>query len=181
MYNVLWTDCSTELRGVYMLIKVDNLVKNIGEPVCCERYIKLPGGVCVDDSAFVRVDGYVANTDDGKYSFKGKVNAELTLVCDSCLESFNYEACFDMEEVYTRRESSEEDEMHFTGKTIDLEPAVTESVLLNLPMKAMCCENCRGLCRVCGHNLNEGECGCDRADVDPRLEMLRRFINDKEV
>lgn len=179
MYNVPWTDCSMEHRGVYMLIKVDNLVKSI--PVCCESDIELPGGVCVGDSAFVRVDGFIANTDDGKYSFKGKVNADLTLVCDSCLEPFKYKVSFRMNEVYTKNESHDEDELHFTGKTIDLTPAAAEGVLLNLPMKAMCCENCRGLCRICGHNLNEGDCGCDRVDIDPRLEMLRGFINDKEV
>jgi uncharacterized protein len=61
----------------------------------------------------------------------------------------------------------------FDGKTIKLDPIVREQVLLALPMHAVCRDDCRGLCDLCGKNLNEGNCGCDRRQVDPRMAALK--------
>ena len=61
----------------------------------------------------------------------------------------------------------------YHGKTIDLDPIVREQVLLALPMHAACREDCRGLCGMCGQNLNEAACGCESRRVDPRLAVLK--------
>ena len=60
------------------------------------------------------------------------------------------------------------------SKTLD-EVVVTD-LLLALPTKHLCREDCRGLCPHCGKNLNEGECGC-RPDVDPRLAVLEQLLD----
>lgn len=164
-----------------MLVNVDNLVKGFSEPVYLEGNIELPKNVADNNLAFVKVDGVVTKTEDGKYAVKGKINAVLTLNCDSCLRPYEFKLETELEEVYTKSENPEEDELQFTDKSIDLEPAILADILLNLPMKAMCSENCKGLCHVCGHNLNDSDCGCDRTYIDPRFEILRSFINDKEV
>lgn len=61
----------------------------------------------------------------------------------------------------------------FDGKVIDLGPIFREQLLLALPMYAVCDEACKGLCTVCGQNLNEGQCSCDTRQVDPRLAALK--------
>jgi uncharacterized protein len=61
----------------------------------------------------------------------------------------------------------------YQGKTIDLDPILREQVLLALPMHAVCREDCRGLCGMCGQNLNEAACGCETRRVDPRLAVLK--------
>jgi uncharacterized protein len=61
----------------------------------------------------------------------------------------------------------------YQGKTIDLDPILREQVLLALPMHAVCREDCRGLCGMCGQNLNEAACGCENRRVDPRLAALK--------
>jgi uncharacterized protein len=61
----------------------------------------------------------------------------------------------------------------YHGKTIDLDPIVREQVLLALPMHAVCREDCRGLCGMCGQNLNEAACSCESRRVDPRLAVLK--------
>ena len=69
------------------------------------------------------------------------------------------------------------DEEVYRGKVIDLDPLVREQLLLALPRYPVCQEDCKGLCPVCGQNLNEKDCGCDRHVPDPRwagLEKLRR-------
>jgi len=67
-------------------------------------------------------------------------------------------------------------EESYTGREIDLDPVVREQILLALPAYPLCREGCKGLCTVCGQDLNERECGCDRHLPDPRwagLEKLR--------
>ena len=60
---------------------------------------------------------------------------------------------------------------------IDLSTAIIcETVIAAQPTANYCREDCRGLCPVCGKNLNDGECGCEREVIDPRLEALRDFI-----
>ncbi len=61
----------------------------------------------------------------------------------------------------------------YRGKQIDLDPIVREQVLLSLPMHVVCREDCRGLCGMCGQNLNEAACGCESKRVDPRLAVLK--------
>lgn len=70
-------------------------------------------------------------------------------------------------------EMNDADREPFDGKTIDLDPIVREQVLLALPMHAVCKEDCKGLCGVCGQNLNEKACGCQTKVVDPRLAALK--------
>jgi uncharacterized protein len=73
--------------------------------------------------------------------------------------------------------AEEADEERYHGKVIDLAPILREQILLSLPAYPVCRESCKGLCPVCGQNLNERECGCDRRVPDPRwagLEKLKR-------
>jgi uncharacterized protein len=63
----------------------------------------------------------------------------------------------------------------YAGREIDLGPVVREQILLALPPYPLCREDCKGLCPVCGQNLNERECGCDRHVPDPRWAGLEKF------
>jgi uncharacterized protein len=58
---------------------------------------------------------------------------------------------------------------------IELRDIVEEQIWLNIPMKPLCQDSCKGLCAICGADLNSGECGCDRRDVDPRFAALKSF------
>jgi uncharacterized protein len=72
-----------------------------------------------------------------------------------------------------RLEDAEEET--FDGKVIDLDPIIREQLLLALPMSAVCTEDCKGLCPVCGQNLNEKPCGCETRQIDPRLAALKNI------
>ncbi len=63
----------------------------------------------------------------------------------------------------------------YSGKTVDLDPIVREQLVLALPSYPVCDERCRGLCPVCGSNLNERDCGCDRHVPDPRWAGLKNL------
>jgi len=70
-------------------------------------------------------------------------------------------------------ELGEAEEETYSGKVVDLDPIVREQLLLALPGYPVCNERCKGLCAVCGANLNERECGCDRHVPDPRWAALK--------
>ena len=58
----------------------------------------------------------------------------------------------------------------------NLDEFLYAEVITNLPMKHLCSECCKGLCLKCGKNLNEGECGCQRKEIDPRLSALADLL-----
>lgn len=60
---------------------------------------------------------------------------------------------------------------------LDLDKLIKDDLLLELPSKVLCNDNCKGLCPKCGKNLNEDSCGCDRYQIDPRLEVLKNLID----
>ncbi len=72
-------------------------------------------------------------------------------------------------------DAEEADEEPITGKVLDLDAMVREQILLALPPYPVCSEGCRGLCPVCGANLNDRDCGCDRHVPDPRWDALRKL------
>jgi uncharacterized protein len=71
-------------------------------------------------------------------------------------------------------DAEDAEEEVYTGKVIDLDPILREQVLLALPAYPVCQESCKGLCSVCGANLNERECGCVRKVPDPRWAGLAK-------
>ncbi|MBI5099264.1 MAG: DUF177 domain-containing protein [Nitrospirae bacterium] len=63
----------------------------------------------------------------------------------------------------------------YSNDELDIKEIVKEQVLLSVPMKPLCRDDCRGLCLVCGKDLNEGACNCRKEEIDPRLAPLAKF------
>lgn len=76
--------------------------------------------------------------------------------CARCLKEFEMPL---NKHLYLSYEASSQD-------VIDLSDNIREEIMLDYPMKPVCKEDCKGLCHICGQNLNEKECGCDRSFRD---------------
>ena len=61
---------------------------------------------------------------------------------------------------------------------LDLDELVYSEVIMSLPMKHLCREDCKGLCPKCGKNLNVGACGCPEKEIDPRLSALAELLDN---
>ncbi|NIO05105.1 MAG: DUF177 domain-containing protein, partial [Proteobacteria bacterium] len=70
-------------------------------------------------------------------------------------------------------ESSDLKAGFFSGDEVDLSGLIREQILLGIPYKALCHEECKGLCSQCGINLNEGNCGCERKVGDSAFKVLK--------
>ncbi len=68
---------------------------------------------------------------------------------------------------------------YYSGDEINLAPLISEQVMLSLPTRALCAENCRGLCGGCGVDLNYEQCQCSRPAEDPRMAFFRNFRIDR--
>ena len=121
-----------------------------------------------------------------RFRLTGLVQTVLELPCSRCLEAFLWpvEASFDL--VYHPQsvnvgegelEVEEEDlsTAFYVNEEIDLGHLMREQLYLALPMKPLCGAECRGLCPVCGTNLNRGSCECSLDWEDPRLAVLKNL------
>jgi len=133
-----------------------------------------------------------------KVLVRARFHVPLSGQCKRCLEPLSLDEGVELIRTYVpedgaqqkserRGEESEDsfdpglvDEETYAGKEIDLAPAVREQILLQIPSSPLCREECLGLCPRCGKNLNEGECGCDRAVVDPRWAALKGIQLEKK-
>jgi len=124
--------------------------------------------------------------DKQQYRLVGRVQTMLELPCGRCLEPFTtpVDQAFDLRyHPHTlntgegERELEEDDltTAFYEHDEIDLGHLMREQFYLSLPMKPLCREDCRGLCVVCGTNLNRDTCSCKPAWEDPRLDALRNL------
>lgn len=110
------------------------------------------------------------------FTVTGYVDVTLQMVCDRCMRTFEYPLHAMLDDQFSNSEQElleDEDIKRVTKSSIDLSDSILESIAMAMPMKALCEDDCKGMCLKCGANLNENTCKCDRADIDPRLEALK--------
>lgn len=99
--------------------------------------------------------------------------------CDRCCSLTDKDMCLEFEHnlVVSLSGDSNDDYIETPDYTLDLFKLAETDILLELPLKYLCSDDCKGLCQSCGKNLNEGDCDCSKNTVDPRLEALRELLN----
>lgn len=130
----------------------------------------------------VRVRGRVRPV-AGRYLVEGRASASGALTCGRCLEPVDWEmeTAFDVELVLAEAapladelalDEDELDVVFLTEPVLDLEELAVEQVLLELPIRVLCDEECAGLCPRCGANRNvDSSCRCE-PEPDPRWAAL---------
>jgi uncharacterized protein len=110
-----------------------------------------------------------------------KMHATVLSECVRCLSDFQQSLDIDFTELYAFSLRSVTDSGLLLPEDghIDLTPLVREYMLLEVPISPLCSPDCKGLCPVCGENLNETSCDHDSEGGDPRLSILKSLL-DKE-
>lgn len=90
------------------------------------------------------------------------ITCTLDLLCDRCLKPFQREYSYDFKHTVVKSTTQNRDDEYIIadGDFIDVTDIAICDLLLRLPMKILCKEDCKGLCQNCGANLNDGDCGC---------------------
>ncbi len=126
--------------------------------------------------------------DRDQFRLVGRVRTEIELTCCRCLEAYRKPVDESFEVLFLPHAAStgegereiEDDDLavaYYQKDVIDLGQLLQEQFYLAVPMKALCREDCRGLCSSCGINLNTASCACTTAWEDPRLAALRGLLN----
>ena len=140
----------------------------------------------------VRWRGEIRFVDPG-FLLTAKISYQQTLGCQRCLEPLVQQVEEDVQLLLvpgaampaSPEHALEAEELGLVevpeDGELELRPLLIEQIQLNVPMKPLCREGCAGLCPTCGANLNEGACGCQTEEIDPRWEGLKAFQERKKV
>ena len=111
----------------------------------------------------------------------GEAKGEVVLQCGRCLAEYRHRLDAELNISFMEKEEgAEEDEDReeinsYDGESVDLYPHVRDQLLLLMPIKPLCREECKGLCPKCGQDLNAKDCGCPRMEVDDRFSVLAKL------
>lgn len=135
---------------------------------------------------------FLAKKGENKVEIRGRLVAEVLLVCDRCLSEFIHKIDAPIQlildageaEIHWRVQDLEGtkadiDTVLLDAPKIDLGEILREQVFLALPEKQLCSESCAGLCRKCGTNLNKDSCSCTLEVRNSPFAVLARLKKDK--
>lgn len=117
---------------------------------------------------------------------KGDLWTRIKVGCARCLEAVEHDVARKFDLLYRPRgvdarapelsvTDAEAEIGYYQGSGVQLEDVLQEQVLLALPLKLLCREDCKGLCPHCGKNLNVESCSCSEDREDPRWTALKEI------
>ncbi len=121
----------------------------------------------------------------GSVYIEGRVTAPFKARCDRCLEEFSFKVDTPVALLFTRLKgikgevelkATDMDVTALKGDEIDTSEILLSQIAMEIPLSALCRDDCMGLCHVCGADLNREACRCVVKDkVDTRLAALKGF------
>ena len=142
-------------------------------------------GFPVKDSSAVSLK--LSNTAQGKALVEARLKLTVAVPCDRCLNevedpldlNISREVCAPDR---AGADELEEQDAFMEGYSLNIDSLIDNEITTSWPMKVLCRPDCKGLCPVCGKDLNTGACGCDTFVPDPRMAAIMDVFNaNKEV
>lgn len=123
----------------------------------------------------VKVNWVLSNRADTLF-FSAKITYFVSTQCDRCFEPVEQKYEVEKEVVLVREKMGDDNDeiIEVSGESFDLDSFVCENVILSMPVKFLCSEECKGLCSICGINLNHSSCSCTN-DVSPFAALKGLF------
>ncbi len=135
----------------------------------------------VDDSVSgsVKAKGIITNH-SGVVLLSGEILPHLSVSCGRCGKEFNYSAPIPLQAKITDKLANEDEDefLLMTDNTVDEEALVRDSLILELPSRFLCREDCKGLCEICGSDLNVAQCNCQTKERDSRWDVLKDYFSE---
>ncbi len=143
------------------------------------------------DLAFVRLDDLELHEVQGEVTvarmpqgllFRVRLRAETPATCSRCLKPIRQPVQAVFEELYAFSEKhvTESGLRYPPTGIVDLAPLVREYMILSIPIRTLCSPDCKGLCPVCGADLNQGPCEHQARPIDPRWAVLQSLLEQSE-
>ena len=169
-----------------MLLDVSSILKIQGAKIELDDNIGLRGAEFLGESYRfsepLRIKGDIYNNGQS-LTLNARVTGKVETECARCLSPVVADVDIEIHELLSRVEdgsSEDEDIILFDGHEVELDEIVADNFLMNTSGKYLCSDGCMGLCPVCGSNLNEVDCGCDREYIDPRWLGLKDIMDRRD-
>lgn len=173
-----------------MKLDIISIIKDIGASITfaeSRSLENLKSGIgTVEFTSPVEFTGKVTSF-NGMVMLEGEARVDYRTICDRCGEKLERNLTVPVKEGIVEKKDTEpttdkespEDRFSFSGHNLELDAILEDAILLNLPMQQLCCEDCAGLCPVCGEKITDQACACNRdRPVDPRFESLKGYFQE---
>ena len=166
------------------LFQQNGKISEVEIPVTKEDFAKdsFTDGFFIEDS-YVKL--IFRNIEKGKILVEGKGKIPFSSSCNRCLAEVREEVFLDFEEqLYSPEieidEDTKEEQYYLEGYELDLLALIREELQLAWPTKILCKEDCKGICKKCGIDLNKESCQCDDFIPDVRFANLMEIFNNSQ-
>ena len=150
------------VKDIDLSIELDNMSFN-GQDIVFETPFILKGVV-------KNIAGILYLDIDADVSFETQ--------CARCLDKISKSMSFEIKEAFSKVPQDDEDITVLESGNIDLDDVTAKAFVGSLPINYLCSDECKGLCSICGCNLNRESCSCNAENTDPRLAVLKEFLKD---
>jgi uncharacterized protein len=165
-----------------MICDVSSILKITGASVRVSGRVRGPGRASSDAGLVfhddIRLEGVITNI-GSTLELKANVTGSFQALCARCVKELTRQFDIDFTEILANRSADNAGRdavVLFEGNTVDVSDIAQDNILVNLPSKYLCDENCKGLCPVCGADLNVASCDCESERVDPRMAGLKKLL-----
>jgi uncharacterized protein len=162
-------------------------ISNLSEGIHEYRFEAEPSKIGLDER-FIGTVKIEARIDKSvrQIFLQAEIQAEGSFFCDRCIENFHQEMNMVYSMVYVQGARStvdlnKEEEIQILAADmnyIDLDDDVRQYILLSIPQKLLCKEDCQGFCPTCGVNKNIASCTCGAQEVDSRWDVLKKLSHN---
>lgn len=177
-YNSCYDD-----RGGSMIIDLKKIFVNDNSSLPIEYSLDMSAveySGCYPLKKPVKLSGTVSNK-ASLIRLEASVIFEYDAPCDRCGNQTLREHSVTLDKSLAIATESEESDtiLVVPDMKLDLDELIYSEVIVNLPMKHLCREDCKGICSKCGKNLNDGKCDCPEKEIDPRFSALAALLNNE--
>lgn len=126
----------------------------------------------------VKFNGFISIDSDIIY-LDGVLVLKLKFICSRCLKDFIYPLQIAIHEVFSSNPEivkNDEEIIFINNDNIDISEVAEANILMSIPIKKLCKEDCMGLCQHCGTDLNLSTCNCKNTQTDERLTKLKDLL-----
>ena len=173
-----------------MKIDVSDILQSINKEVTKEVTISLDvfssklGDFTISQKAPVSL--HIMNQENKRLLIQGSTDMVFDTVCGRCLETVPTSLHIDIDKTLSIIDGvASDDDMEETdyliGVELDVDKLIYGEILVNWPMRVLCKDDCKGICKVCGMNLNKGDCNCQRTELDPRMAAIQDVFKNFRV
>ena len=151
-----------------MNIDLLSIINNVGTKIDFDGVVSFADNEVTVNST---VTGQVLNFAE-RLEVSGIVSATVETICARCLTPLSIPLSFNIEETIGQ------DEVTLDGTILDIDDIVNKNVLVNLSIKYLCSDDCKGICGKCGADLNVSKCNCIDDVIDERFAALKNLLKN---